>query len=213
MTTRATPTEKANGVLVTDVIYNGEIIQNLLYTLGFILVGDLKPAIRNADYGLTWLVCDNRTIGSAASGASLADDRLQTLFKHLWDTIDSTRLTIFTSAGGVSTKGLTAADDWTANKRVLLPDMRGYTFIGMDGSRSVVTDAAADLMGGVGGISRVTLQPNEAPGGGLRFAGSGGVYAVSAGTTVTTSTGTSHENMPPYFAGNWMIFTGITYEP
>lgn len=213
MTARATPEEKSIGALITDTVYNGQIIQNLLYALGFILVGDVKPAIRNADYGLTWLICDNRTIGSAASGASLADNRLETIFKHLWDTIDSSRLTIFTSAGGVSTKGLTADADWVANKRLLLPDMRGCTIIGIDGTRSVVPDAAADLMGGIGGLAKVTLQPNEAPSGGLRFTGFGGAYTISAGTTVTASTGQQHENMPPYFACNWMIFTGITYEP
>lgn len=211
MTTRATPVEKTTGTLITDTIYNGQIIQNLLYTLGFMQVGDLKPAIRSADYGLAWLVCDNRTIGSSASGASVADDLMETLFKHLWDTIDSTRLTIFTSAGSGSTKGATAADDWTANKRILLPDMRGTMVLGIDGARGQVTDAQADLMGGVGGSAKVTLLSGELPSGTLRL--SAGAYTISAGSTVTIgSAATAHENMPPYFACNWMIFTGVTYE-
>jgi microcystin-dependent protein len=142
----------------------------------------------------------------------VADDLMETLFKHLWDTIDSTRLTILTSAGGGSTKGATASDDWIANKRIALPDMRGMMVLGIDGARGQVTDAQADLMGGNGGAAKVSLTANEAPTGGLRFAGSGGAYTISAGTTVTAvGSVTAHENMPPYFACNWMIFTGVTY--
>lgn len=80
-----------------------------------------------------WLWCDGRTIGSAASGAtSYANAAAQTLFTVLWNSIPNVQLPIQTSAGAASTRGVSAAADFAANKRLPLPDRRGRVAFGND---------------------------------------------------------------------------------
>jgi microcystin-dependent protein len=72
-----------------------------------------------------WVRANNRTIGSAASGAAeRANADCEDLFLLLWA---DTTLTV---VGG---RGANAAADWAANKEITLPDMRLRGFIGMAG--------------------------------------------------------------------------------
>lgn len=58
------------------------------------------------------------SIGSAASLATVADNRVEALFKALWAT------PAYTMGGGLP-KGASADADWAANRVLLIPDMRG----------------------------------------------------------------------------------------
>lgn len=85
--------------------------------------GDMK--IRYDTSQITgWRLCNGQTIGSATSGASYANDNAQALYEHLWNK-DATLVVV----GG---RGASAAADWAANKRLTLPDYRGYALVGMD---------------------------------------------------------------------------------
>lgn len=68
------------------------------------------------------LALDGQTIGSAASGGTArANADTQALFELLWTASDNTLLPIQDAAGAATTRGLTAAADFAANKRMPLP--------------------------------------------------------------------------------------------
>jgi microcystin-dependent protein len=112
-----------------------------------------------------WLWLDGRTIGDASSGATaLANANAEALFTKIWTDYNDTTAPIFTSTGGASTRGASAADDWAAHKRItLVPDTRGRTLIGMDNygeggsAANRITDSQADVLGGSGGTETHTL--------------------------------------------------------
>lgn len=111
-------------------------------------VGDYKLTSRASfGAGRRWLLCDNKTIGSAASGATaLASAEAQALFTHLWTTYDNTLCPIQDSAGAASTRGASAAADFTANKRLPLLDWRGLGLrMHHHGSSTYETDTARVL--------------------------------------------------------------------
>ena len=83
--------------------------------------------------------CNGKTIGNAISGGSeFADASAQNLFEFLWNG-DPTLVVI----GG---RGLTAINDWNANKSISLPDLNGRTIVGIDGMGSLP-------LGRLGGIT------------------------------------------------------------
>jgi hypothetical protein len=73
-----------------------------------------------------WLAANSDTIGSASSNATHASADYAALFTVLWDNWTNTALPILTSGGSASTRGADAAADFAANKRLPLPDLRGY---------------------------------------------------------------------------------------
>jgi hypothetical protein len=73
-----------------------------------------------------WLAANGQTIGNAGSAANFASETYSALFAVLWGSWTNTLLPILTSTGGASTRGATAAADFAANKRLPLPDLRGY---------------------------------------------------------------------------------------
>ena len=80
-----------------------------------------------------WLLCSGLTIGNAASGGTArANADTQVLFEQLWNSFSNTELPIFTSAGAVSTRGVSASADFAANKRLTIPDLRGRAVAGKD---------------------------------------------------------------------------------
>lgn len=56
-----------------------------------------------------WLFCDGTTIGTVASGASHAGTSYETLFAYLWNRITGSWCPVFTSGGGSTTRGVSAA--------------------------------------------------------------------------------------------------------
>lgn len=90
------------------------------------LTGDTKFTFRHTVQD-GWLLCDHRTFGSSASGATLVGDIYEDLFGFIWYfAVDDDLLT---SAGAPTTKGVSAAADWAANKRIYLPDAPGRTIV------------------------------------------------------------------------------------
>jgi hypothetical protein len=83
-----------------------------------------------------WLSANGNTIGSASSGATNASADYSALFAALWDNWSNTDLPILDSAGAASTRGASATADFSANKRLPLPDLRGI-FVRGSGSQTI----------------------------------------------------------------------------
>lgn len=78
-----------------------------------------------------WCLMGGRTIGNSLSGATeRADDDTENLFTGLWNSIANAQLPIQDSNGILSSRGVSAAADFAANKRLPLPDLRGRTLAG-----------------------------------------------------------------------------------
>ena len=91
----------------------------------FVPPGAVMPfATTSAPSG--WLPANGHTIGSAASGAIYDSQNYDELFAVLWASWSNTLLPIQTSTGAASTRGASASADFAANKRLPLPDLRGY---------------------------------------------------------------------------------------
>ena len=107
----------------------------------FVPPGAVMPFARtSAPSG--WLPANGNTIGSAASGAVYDSQNYNELFAVLWGSWSNTLLPIQTSTGAASTRGATAAADFAENKRLPLPDMRGY-FVRGSGTNADGTVAGA----------------------------------------------------------------------
>lgn len=70
-----------------------------------------------------WIAGDGTTIGNVGSGATRANADTLPLFTAWWAYTDA-QLPILTSAGGASTRGVSAAADWAALKRLTVFDIR-----------------------------------------------------------------------------------------
>lgn len=112
--------------------------------------GDIK--VRYSTGTLSGFVRANgRTIGSATSGATeRANADTQALFLFLWNT-DST----LTVSGG---RGASASADWTANKTIKLPDMRGTALAGLDDMGNTVRGTYTDAQFGLGDATTLGSQ-------------------------------------------------------
>lgn len=153
--------------------------------------GDLK--VKYGTGSLSGFVRANgRTIGSATSGATeRANADAQALFEYLWGA--DANLTV---SGG---RGASANADWTANKTITLPDMRGRVLAGLDdmgnsaaGRLTASITGSAITLGGAGGSESRTLAlanlPPYTPSGQV-FAG--GTINISAALKSAQCTGGS----------------------
>lgn len=156
-----------------------------------------------------WVPCNGGTIGSASSSATLrANADCQSLFYLLWP------YTSLTVSGG---RGASAAADWSANKTIAVPDLRGRALAGLDGMgaslagrlSSATISGGVDTVGSSGGAETITLDTTQIPAHGhtatadtagahdhtvsLQFlsaiqAGSGALVASRMSNTTTTTT-------------------------
>jgi microcystin-dependent protein len=190
--------------------------------------GDMKLTYKTtADDG--WVLADDGSIGNAMSGAtSLASADCYDLFMLMWD---NDYCTLQSFSGSTSTK-TTAIQDWTANKRLILPKVLGRA-LGVAGSGSGLTTRG---LGATVGEETTTLGVDNIPAHthGIRTSSSsaksnGGSYASgyicqgfskysdnfstytnAVNNNLVTSTGSSsstatHNNMPPTAFVNVMI--------
>jgi hypothetical protein len=141
--------------------------------------GDLKVRYDNAVIS-GFVRCNNRTIGSASSGATeLADPTAQALFNHLWNKDPNL---VVTPSG----RGASSAADWSANKQITLPDWRGRALAALDDMGNTAAGrltatflgTAATTLGAAGGTQSVALATTNLP----PYTPSG---TVSTSTTVT----------------------------
>lgn len=79
-----------------------------------------------------WVRLNGGTIGNAGSGASeRANADAHDLYVLLWNEFDNTLCPV---VGG---RGASAENDWAANKKLTLPDDRGYFWRAWDGGRGI----------------------------------------------------------------------------
>jgi hypothetical protein len=109
--------------------------------------GDIK--VRYDTAILTGFVrLNGLTIGSSTSGATeLADPTAQALFQYLWQTDPNLAV-----SGG---RGATSIADWTANKRLTLPDGRARILCALDGMGNTPTGYMAGSYFPAGGSPTV----------------------------------------------------------
>lgn len=119
--------------------------------------------------GYVWL--NGNSIGNASSGGTgRANADTSIIFGMLWTDYSNTVLPIQDSSGAASTRGVSAAADFAANKRMPLPDYRGRSFFGIDnmGGASAagrITNAESAIsgttLGASGGAQSVALTSNQ----------------------------------------------------
>jgi hypothetical protein len=99
-----------------------------------------------------WVLASGKTIGSATSGATeRANSDTQALYTLLWNDFSNTELPIQDSLGSPTTRGVSAAADFAANKRMPVPDLRGRVTAGKDNmggtTASRITNANSGITG------------------------------------------------------------------
>lgn len=110
-----------------------------------------------------WMAIDGSSIGSAASAADFPSDDTEQLYYHLWNNFADSMIAV--SSG----RGLSAGDDWDANKTMTLPDLRGRICVGVDDSEAPVglittsTFSSVSTVGTTGGTEKVTLTEGNLP--------------------------------------------------
>ena len=122
--------------------------------------GDLKASYTTSVID-GWVLCNGKSIGSAASSAtSRANADCQDLFVALWNA-DAT----LAVSGG---RGVSASADWSANKSITTPDLRGRIPVGCDGMGNSLAGVLIgytnpDNIGATGGEAKHTLIADELP--------------------------------------------------
>lgn len=219
--TMATLSTPINGSNIADgTISMSKINTSFKQELGW-STGDIKVTYKQtADVG--WILVNNNniTIGNSASGATYNPSKkdsqgnyyqTEALFRLMW-TVPN--VTFQTMAGGTAEKGANATADWTANKRILLPGMRG---------RALAVTSGDYSLGSRTGSATVTLTADQIPahthdltllwatgGSGwpdrARYCGGDNKSGASeTGTTTSTGGGQAHNNMQPTIFLNLMI--------
>lgn len=115
-----------------------------------------------------WVLAAGKTIGDATSGGTeRANADTTYLFTLLWNSFSNTDLPIQDSAGVASTRGLSAAADFAAHKRMPVPDLRGRVSAGLDNlggtSANRIVATEADTIGKATGTETHTLITAEIP--------------------------------------------------
>ena len=169
------------------------VITNLAFS-----TGDTKLTYKStADTG--WIMpVTLGTIGDSSSGSTVrANADTADLFALFWTNTSNTDCPVFTSAGAVSTRGVSAVADYAAHKRLQLPQIT-QTSIGIAGGAGGLTTRA---LGSVVGTETVTLtvaqMPAHAHGGGTGNTTPTASSSVSGGvfggfTTIPSGTGSTN---------------------
>lgn len=119
-----------------------------------------------------WVLEDGKTIGNASSNATeRANADTALLFTVLWNSTSNTQFPILDSSGTPTTRGISAAVDFAANKAMPLPDLRGRAGAGLDNMGGVAANRLTattmtpngTTMGAAGGAQTHTLSTAELP--------------------------------------------------
>jgi len=147
-----------------------------------------------------WVRDNGRYIGSATSGADeRANDDCQALFEFLW-------LNYSAICSVLPSRGTNSLADWTANKRIQLPDKRGFVPGGVDGMGNSATTRFNGVpivfgdqytVGSILGEATHTLSNAEMP------------QHSHTGTTGIQSADHTHPYTPPSTAGSGVTGTII----
>ncbi len=162
-----------------------------------------------------WVKANAQTIGSPSSGATQrANADTQNLFVYLWNSFPNTHCPV---SGGRGASGLA---DFTANKTIGLPDLRGRVLAGLDDMGSTaaglilttnVTSGGGDgptTPAATGGEANHVLAISEAPKGqiGLNDPGHSHTYAIGGIGGLFAAAGTNAIGTP----STSTALTGIT---
>jgi microcystin-dependent protein len=173
-----------------------------------------------------WLMFNGDTLGSASSAATRASADFKELFVALWNSLTNTDAPV---SGG---RGESASADWTANKTITLPDMRGRSIIGtgtgsgltarthgakVGAEDHMLTEAQMPLHGHplrTSAFAQATA-PSSITGGIMISTVSNANQTAFTGTPSATlgqqvggtGGGTAHNNMQPSMALNWIVKT------
>lgn len=167
------------------------------------------------------LVINGDSLGSSTSGATYTGTTYQTLYAYWWNNVSDTYAPV---SGG---RGVSAAADFSANKKITMPNWSGYTPMGV-GSNPAPTSAGmtvgANAVTSAGSVSTtvnaVTLSqanlPNVQLGTGFRSANNsnttsaffrGNQAASSGGGGVTTDANTASLECLTQALGSGTSFT------
>lgn len=173
--------------------------------------GDIKLKYGDSEEA-GYVRCNGRTMGSASSGATeRANADTEVLFKYLWNTDPNLSV-----SGG---RGVSANSDWSANKRITLPDAKSRSLVALDGMGGSATDRInasgagnsgldASILGASGGVDRhavsETEMPSHAHSGNTNNAGS---HAHSISAIQTSGGGTVALRGGDVLANQWTAST------
>lgn len=162
-----------------------------------------------------WLLFNGDTMGSASSGATRASADHEELFKVLWDSFTNTDAPV---SGG---RGASAAADWSANKTITLPDLRGRSIIGTGTGSGLTarthgakvgaethTLAESEMPAHAHNVSFGTTTPSAVDTSGSNEPRNPLAYSAGASLNVASQsigTGAAHNNMQPSMALNWLV--------
>lgn len=139
-----------------------------------------------------WVRMDG-SIGNAASGATTrANADTSALFAVLWDNVAQADAPVQDSAGSTVARGASAAADFAANRRIVIPDMRGEFSRGLDAGRGVDT-GRVNGSAQAHAIQAHTHTYNDA----MNGSGTGNVGTGTQGTTGSTSGSTGGTETRP----------------
>jgi microcystin-dependent protein len=114
-----------------------------------------------------FVFADGRSIGDASSGATNRAHATDTraLFTRFWTFNDAVRFPLQNPDGSAATRGVSAAADFDAHKRIGLPNHSGRVAAGRDDLSGTAAGvwAGATTVGVVGGATAHTLSPSEMP--------------------------------------------------
>ena len=126
-----------------------------------------------------WFAPNGASVGAVGSGSTVAIAKAEKLFTALWAHLGAATpgWTIQTSAGGASSAGASAAADWAALKRLVIPDQRGRSLLASGQGPSLTNR----LVGSQGGAETHSLAAaeNAAHGHGVNDPGHGHGATIS----------------------------------
>lgn len=130
------------------------IITNTAFT-----TGDLKPTHKtSADSG--WILWAEGTIGNGSSSSTLrANADTADLFTVYWNGYSNTICPVYTSGGVASTRGVSAAADFAAHKRLALPPGPGHALA----VAGAYTGLTTRTLGSEAGSESTTLTASQIP--------------------------------------------------
>lgn len=181
----------------------------------------------------TWVMMDDGTIGNAASNATTRHNAdTAALFAMFW-AISATYVSIFNSDGTPSTRGVDAATDYAANKRIALPKVLGRVLMAAGAGATLTARSLGQYLGeeghaltsdengphihtatqathnhtfSTGRDDGANSGPNAGSGAPYLPGGTGTTANATPAITVQSSgLGTAHNNMQPSLALNFMV--------